>query len=61
MKYRIAVEEKLRREVVVEADSLDDAVEAVKNLYYAEEIVLDADDVTVDEYGATATFREVFD
>lgn len=33
MKYCIAVQETLRREIVVEADSLEDALDHVENEY----------------------------
>lgn len=45
MKYCIAVQETLRREIVVEADSLQEALEHVENEYNKENIVLTADDV----------------
>ena len=45
MKYCIAVQETLRREIVVEADSLKEALEHVENEYNKENIVLTADDV----------------
>lgn len=44
MKYCIAVQETLRREIVVEADSLEEALDHVDNEYDKESIVLTADD-----------------
>lgn len=44
MKYCIAVQETLRREIVVEADSLQEALDHVENEYDKENIVLTADD-----------------
>lgn len=44
MKYCIVVQETLRREIVVEADSLEDALKHVGNEYDKENIVLTADD-----------------
>lgn len=45
MKYCIAVQETLRKEIVVEADSLEDALNHVENEYDKENIVLTADDM----------------
>ena len=45
MKYCIAVQETLRREIVVEADSLEEAINHVESEYGKENIVLTADDV----------------
>ena len=45
MKYCIAVQETLRKEIVVEADSLEDALNHVENEYEKENIVLTADDM----------------
>lgn len=45
MKYCIAVQETLRREIVVEADSLEEAINHVESEYDKENIVLTADDV----------------
>lgn len=44
MKYCIAVQETLRREIVVEADSLEEAINHVESEYDKENIVLTADD-----------------
>ncbi len=44
MKYCIAVQETLRREIVVEADSFEDALDHVDNEYDKGNIVLTADD-----------------
>lgn len=53
MKHCIAVTEVLTGTVIVEikdagADSLEKAVDCVRNAYGAQEIVLDADDLTPD-------------
>ena len=45
MKYCIVVQETLRREIVVEADSLEEAINHVESEYDKENIVLTADDV----------------
>lgn len=45
MKYCIAVQEILRKEVVVEADSIDEACDLVQQKYDNEEIVLDSEDL----------------
>lgn len=45
VKYCIAVQETLRREIVVEADSLEDALDHVEKEYDKENIVLTADDM----------------
>ena len=45
MKYCIAVQETLRREIVVEADSLEDALDHVEKEYDKKNIVLAADDI----------------
>ncbi len=44
MKYEVTIKEALGRAVFVEADSLDEAVEKVKEMYYQSKVVLDADD-----------------
>lgn len=48
MKYCLAVEEVLRREVVVEADNLETAKEVLEKAYRKEEIILGAEDVVPD-------------
>ena len=48
MKYCIAVQETLRREIVVEADSLEDALDRVENEYDKQNIILTADDACVE-------------
>lgn len=45
MKYCIAVQETLRKEIVVEADSLEEALDHVGKEYDKENIVLTADDL----------------
>lgn len=45
MKYCLAVEEVLRREVVVEAEDLETAKEVLERAYRKEEIVLGAEDL----------------
>lgn len=45
-KYRFNIEEILNREVIVEAESLDEACNIVNKLYRDEEIVLDYADFT---------------
>lgn len=44
MKYCIAIQETLRREFLVEADSYEDARDFLEKKYLNEEIVLTADD-----------------
>lgn len=48
MKYCIAIQEILRKEVVVEAESLAEAECMAQDLYDSAEIVLEADDLVVD-------------
>lgn len=48
MKYCIAVQETLRREIVVEADSLENALDHVENEYDKQNIILTADDACVE-------------
>lgn len=48
MKYCIAVQETLRREIVVEADSLEDALDYVENEYDKQNIILTADDACIE-------------
>lgn len=48
MKYCIAVQEILRKEIIVEADSLVQAVDHVENEYIKGNIVLTADDFTAE-------------
>ena len=45
MKYCIAVQELLRKEIVVEADSIDEACDLVRKKYDDEEIILDSEDL----------------
>lgn len=45
MKYCIAVQEILRKEVVVEADNIDEACDLVREKYDNEDIILDSDDL----------------
>ena len=54
MKYKVTIEEKLVREVEVEANDFDEALENVKDMYNNSEIILSADDFTnVDFYSTT--------
>lgn len=50
MKYCIAIQEILRKEVVVEAESLAEAECMVQDLYDSAEIVLGGDDLVVDQH-----------
>lgn len=43
-KYKIAIEEHLVREIYVDAESVDEAIQTVIDRYKSELIVLDADD-----------------
>ena len=45
MKYCIAVQEILRKEVVVEADSIDEGCDLVREKYDNEDIVLGSEDL----------------
>lgn len=62
MKHCIAVTEVLTRTVIVDtkeagADSLEKAIECVKEAYCAQKIVLDADDLVPDpQTGGSAVF-----
>lgn len=61
LKYCIAVQEILRKEVVVKADSIDDARDLVRQKYNNEDIVLGAEDLismTHDECIFPATWYE---
>lgn len=44
MKFGISVKEVLQRTVIVEAESLDEAIEKVEDAVTRSEIILDADD-----------------
>lgn len=44
MKFDIVIEEKLRRVVSIEANSQDEAIEKIQELYKKEEIILDYTD-----------------
>ena len=44
MKYRVNVEEILTRDVIVEAESPEDAEDMVEKFYYKQKIVLDYND-----------------
>lgn len=50
MLYPIAVEELLRRVVVIEADSQENAIAQVEKCYEKERIVLNSDDLVPDPY-----------
>lgn len=43
-KYKIAIEERLVREIIVDAESADEALQQVADDWSSELIVLDADD-----------------
>ena len=45
--YKVAIEEHLVREVTVEADGVDDAIQNVIDAYKSEKIVLTAEDFTL--------------
>jgi hypothetical protein len=49
-KYKIEVKETLSRIIEVDASSQEEAYSKVKDLYQAEEIVLDADDFVEAEF-----------
>lgn len=42
--YKIEIQETLSRVIEIEADSVEDAIDRVRVMYRAEEIVLDSDD-----------------
>ena len=44
MKYLVNIEEILKRDVIIEADSPEDAEEKVEDLYYKQKIILDYSD-----------------
>lgn len=44
MKYKVNVEEILSRDVIIEADSPEDAEDKVEELYFKQKIVLDYSD-----------------
>lgn len=51
--YEIEIMEVLSRVETIEAESMDDAINKAMDLYYSEEIILDANDmkgVTFEEY-----------
>ena len=48
MKFCIAVQEVLRKEIVLEADSLEEAYEKVEDAYNSEKIILYGDDLIPD-------------
>lgn len=48
MKYKVSVTEKLERIVVVSAKSPEDAIGKVEDMYYGQEIILDAEDMHED-------------
>ena len=51
MKYKVTIEEKLVKEIEVEVENFDEALEKVKDMYDNSEIVLSADDFSkVDFY-----------
>ena len=51
MKYKMRVQEVLNRDVDVEADSLDEALDEIEDLYYnTDKIVLDASDLALVEF-----------
>lgn len=46
MQFNIVIKEELKRIETVEASSVEEAKEKVKELYFNEDIVLDSDDFT---------------
>ena len=50
MKYKVNIEERLRRIVEVEAENKEEAEEKIREMYMNEEIVLDASDFQSVEY-----------
>ena len=45
MKYNVTITERLQRIVEVEAESPEDAQDIVEDMYYQQEIILDAEDM----------------
>ena len=58
MKYIVEISETLQRKVEVEADNPADAIQEIKDKYYNNEIVLNADDY-VDESVSFFVVKEV--
>lgn len=58
MKYIVEISETLQRKVEVEADNPADAIQKIKDKYYNNEIVLNADDY-VDESVSFYVVKEV--
>lgn len=58
MKFCFAIEEILRREVVVDAISLEAGFNTVKRAYNNEQIVLDYKDIVLNASGASAKIYE---
>ena len=50
MKYDITITEILKRKIEIEAESYDEAIEKVKNMYYDCELILDASDLVEQEF-----------
>lgn len=59
MKYGVRIVESLARTVVVEADSYEDAVEKVSDIYKNGAVVLDAEDFDDVDFEESATFGEL--
>lgn len=61
MMYQVEIEERLARVVDIKADSMEEAIEQVREQYYDEKIILDAEDmksVEFKEYGCRELQRE---
>lgn len=58
MKYNIVITEVLRKYVRVEAESEDEAIDKVIDLYKSEDIVLEADDFEHKRFESAGVFGE---
>ena len=56
MRYEVTIQETLERKIQVDADSLADAEEAVRNLYRKSDIILTADDYRGTEFSVKCGF-----
>ncbi len=58
MYYAVAIKETLKRTVIIEGKSFEDAKDKIEDLYLNSEIILDADDFSDKEFCASETFGE---
>lgn len=56
-RYVIQIEETLSRDVIIDADNLEEAIDKVRDMYHSEEIVLDASDYVDTNFDAIQSHK----